>query len=86
MATKISKLYTPLVFLLWLITTPAASHAAEISVVADIPFPWGVDHLDRERIIVTSKIGGVYIVSLETKIITTIKNTPKARVHRQGGF
>ncbi|MFZ9962641.1 MAG: PQQ-dependent sugar dehydrogenase [Burkholderiales bacterium] len=86
MATKISKLYTPLVFLLWLFTTPAVSHAAETSVIADIPFPWGVDHLDRERIIVTSKIGGVYIVSLETNIVTTIKNTPKVRVHRQGGL
>ena len=86
LAKNISKLYTPLAFLLWFITTSASSHAAETSVVADIPFPWGVDHLDRERIIVTSKIGGVYIVSPGTKIITAIKNTPKVRVHRQGGL
>ena len=38
--------------------------AVEIEDVSDVSFPWGVDRLDQNRIIVTSKLGSVFSISL----------------------
>lgn len=60
--------------------------AIDIERVADISYPWGIDQLDQNRIIVTSKLGSVFSISLSDYSKTQIKNIPSVRVHRQGGL
>ena len=51
-----------------------------------LEFPWGMDFLDDDRVLVTERIGGLHLISLSTGEASEITNLPEVVSNKQGGL
>jgi len=55
-------------------------------VVSNLGIPWGMAFLDKQKVLITIKNGDIFLLDLESNILSKLKNTPNIYQKGQGGL
>ena len=58
----------------------------KIENIGTVYLPWGLATLTPNKVLVTTKIGKLFLFNLDTKTKTLISGTPRSAFYRQGGL
>ena len=69
-------------------TTSAETNISEIKIekIGDVYLPWGLAVLNPYEVLVTTKIGKLFLFNLDKKTKTLVSGTPRSAFYRQGGL
>jgi glucose/arabinose dehydrogenase len=68
--------------------TSAETNIREIKIekIGTVYLPWGLAILNTYEVLVTTKVGKLFLFNLDKKTKTLISGTPRSAVYRQGGL